>query len=474
MTCIRRRFFAIVVVMKTFLIQTLGCKVNQYESRQIHQVLEQAGLKPARPGSGADIIVVNTCCVTHIASAKSRQAISREYGKNPDALLIITGCLPVGQDNELNSWAEKCLIVKEKETLPEILKKILSDRNCNDRINISNKPLNTCKIKDKTENTAQIIPVMASETAAGKTLDRNMSTLPILTSYAGQTRAFLKVQDGCDAYCTYCIIPKIRTRVCNKDVKTVLLEAQNLITAGHKEIVLTGIFLGAYGQTTAKRKRSDPALRNSLAELVQQVAVLPGLARLRLSSLEPADVTDRLLEVFKTQPTLAPHLHLSLQSGSARILRRMARQYTIEHFMDIIGRIMATLDRPAITTDIIVGFPGETDDDFEQTMEIARRVGFAKIHVFSFSARKNTPAAKMEPKIPPAIIHQRSERLQALDKELQAQFRRQFIGRQVEVLVENTRPPKGRCERYFMVNLSEYAGASKFRKGQIVRLTLTQ
>ena len=460
--------------MKTFLIQTLGCKVNQYESQQIHQVLEQAGLKAARPGIGADIIVVNTCCVTHIASSKSCHAIRRAFGKNPDALLIVTGCLPVGQDNEFDDWDGKCLIVKEKDKLPAILKKIISSHNDDCLTNISNKPLNTCKIKDKTENAKQIIAFQSSENAAHDASACNESTLPILTSFAGHTRAFLKVQDGCDAYCTYCIIPKIRTRVCNKDVKSVVEEARHLIAAGHKEIVLTGIFLGAYGQTTARRKRSDPALRDSLASLVEQVAALPHLARLRLSSLEPADVTDRLLEVFKKHSNLVPHLHLSLQSGSARILRRMARQYKIDQFLEIIDRIKTTLDRPAITTDMIVGFPGETDEDFQQTLDIARRVEFAKIHVFSFSIRKNTPAARMEPKVPAEIIRQRSQCLQSLDKELQARFRRQFIGQDIEVLVENTRPPMGRCERYFMVDLSDLPDAATFQKGQLVRLRLEQ
>jgi len=460
--------------MKTFLIQTLGCKVNQYESQQIHQVLEQAGLKAARPGIGADIVIVNTCCVTHIASSKSCHAIRRAFGKNPDALLIVTGCLPVGQDNELNDWAEKCFIVKEKEKLPAILKKILSSHNDDCLTNISNKPLNTCKIKDKTENAKQIIALQPAENVTNDTPFCDMSKLPILTSYAGHTRAFLKVQDGCDAYCTYCIIPKIRTRVCNKDVKSVLEEARNLIAAGHKEIVLTGIFLGAYGQTTARRKRSNPAFRDCLASLVEQVAALPHLVRLRLSSLEPADVTDRMLEVFKNHTNLVPHLHLSLQSGSARILKRMARQYKIDQFLEIIDRIKTTLDRPAITTDIIVGFPGETDEDFEQTLDIAHRVEFAKIHVFSYSIRKNTPAARLEPKVPADVIRRRSHYLQSLDIEFQSRFRRQFIGQDVEVLVENPRPPMGRCERYFMVNLSDLPDAAKLRKGQLVRLRLSQ
>jgi threonylcarbamoyladenosine tRNA methylthiotransferase MtaB len=460
--------------MKTYLLKTLGCKVNQYESRQIQQLLEQIGLKPAAPGEYADIIIINTCCVTRVASSKSRQSIRHAIGNNPDARLIVTGCLPIGQENELNIPAEKCLIVKDKEHLPAILKKILFSHNTDCQTQTINKPLLSCKIKDKTEKPQHIVTFSPLEKTDPYNSIEKPNVLPLLKSYDGQCRAFLKVQDGCDAYCTYCIIPKIRTQVCNKDVNTIIQEARNLIAAGHKEIVLTGIFLGAYGQNTARRNHWNPEFRNSLAEMVAQVAALPGLARLRLSSLEPADVTDRLLAVFNSFPTLVPHLHLPLQSGSGRILKRMARQYTIEKYMDIISRVKFSLDRPSISTDIIVGFPGETDEDFEQTLDISRRVGFSKIHVFSYSLRKNTSAARLEPKVPSSIIRQRSKRLQTLDQQLQTKFRQQFIGKKVEVVVENTRPPKGRCERYFMVDLSHLPNAGTLKKGQLVNLILNK
>lgn len=458
-TLLSDRFFVIVTTMKTFSLKTLGCKVNQYESQQIGHVFEQAGLTPAGSGDPADIVVVNTCCVTHIASSKSRRAIRQATSKNPHAPLIVTGCLPIGQTDELNDLDENCLIITDKTHLSAILNQILSSHNADCRTQNHSKPSLSCKIKHKTEN----IP---------STDLTDPEVLPLLKSYTGRSRAFLKVQDGCDAYCTYCIIPKIRTKVCSKDEKNILQEARDLIAAGHNEIVLTGIFLGAYGQTTARRKRWDPAFRDSLAEMVAQVAALPGLARLRLSSLEPADVTDRLLEVFKSYPTLMPHLHLPLQSGSGRILKRMARQYTIEQFMDVVGRAKSVLDRPAITTDIIVGFPGESEEDFEQTLDISRRVGFSKIHSFSFSVRKNTPAARLEPKVPAAVIRDRSSRLQALDQQLQEKFRRQFVGQTVEVIVEHIRPPKGRCERYFMVDIGSLPDAAKLKKGQRVRLVL--
>jgi threonylcarbamoyladenosine tRNA methylthiotransferase MtaB len=285
----------------------------------------------------------------------------------------------------------------------------------------------------------------------------------------------LKVQDGCDAYCTYCIIPKIRKNVCNKDVKSVLTEAKNLVEAGHREIILTGIFLGAYGQTTARRKKWDPAKQDMLAELVNAVANVEGLKRLRLSSLEPLDVTDRLLEVMTNHTNIMPHLHLPLQAGSGNVLRKMARQYTIEDYMRVIDTVKAAFDRPAITTDIIVGYPGETEDDFNETLNISKQVKFAKIHVFSFSTRENTAAVKMAElfgKVPPAEIKRRSTALQALDNQLQADFRNACRGLSETVIVEKTKPPQGRTTRYFMHDLSDHPNAKHLKKGQLVNVTV--
>jgi threonylcarbamoyladenosine tRNA methylthiotransferase MtaB len=281
------------------------------------------------------------------------------------------------------------------------------------------------------------------------------------------------VQDGCDAFCSYCIIPQIRPLVCQKPVKTVLQEAQNLAQSGHREIVLSGIFLGAYGQSTARRKHWNPDNRDALADLLEQLIPIKGLERIRLSSLEPADVTDRLLEVFAKYPSIMPHLHLPLQSASPAILTKMCRQYTLDDYLEVIGKVKTALDRPAITTDIIVGFPGETDDDFQQTLTIAEKIGFSKIHVFGFSPRKNTPAAKMPGRLTPQVIRNREIELQNLDKQLQQQFCRQFIGKPVRVLVENLRPPKGRCERYFMVDLSTLPQKTEFHRSDIVQVTLT-
>jgi len=424
--------------MKTFAINTLGCKVNQYESQQIRELLTGYGLKQAPADQCADLVVVNTCCVTHIASAKSRQSIRKAQKTAQNATVLVAGCLPQGPADELKNITGNVRIVSRKKDLAVALATLVATGGTETAPTSSNKHYYAAKIKDKTPLRKNINP----------------PALPAITSFSAQTRAFLKIQDGCDAFCTYCVIPKIRTKVCNKSVKTVLAEAAALVRAGHKEIVLTGIFLGAYGQDTARRRHWDPARLDSLADLLDKMAQTPGLERLRLSSLEPADVTDRLIDVICDHENIAPHLHLPLQSGADSILKRMCRQYRTADFQKSIEKLKSRLDRPAITTDIIVGFPSETDDDFAATVELMKKVAFSKTHIFSFSPRRGTPAARMQPAVPAEVIKERSKILHELDQTLQQQFRQQFIGEEVSIIIESLAPPKGRCGRYFTVELN--------------------
>ena len=433
--------------MKTFCIHTLGCKVNQYESQQIRQMLEDSALVQVNLSEGPDLVVVNTCCITHIASSKSRQNIRKAQKRNPDAVIVVTGCLPAGNTGELKNISGDIRVIDRKNGLPEALNSIIA---CNSSTDTPSRPINDTKIKYK------------------KHYRTNKSTL---REYKDQSRAFLKVQDGCDGYCTYCIVPTIRNQISSKKASDILEEASALVYAGHKEIVLTGIFLGAWGKQTVRRRKWETEESSMLAELVDQVASVKGLKRLRLSSLEPADVTDELIYVFNKHSNIMPHLHLPLQSGSRSILKKMARQYTIEAFLDTIDMVKSRLDRPALTTDIIAGFPGETDRDFNDTCEIAEQVGFSKIHTFSFSPRKNTPADKMDNKIPPEVIKERSKILHEIDEKLQNQFRQKFIGEEIEVVVEQTSPPKGRTGKYFMVEINN---AQKFKKGDLVKAVLNE
>ncbi len=452
--------------MKTFSINTFGCKVNQYESQQIRELLEQFGLTQVNLSEQPDLAVVNTCCVTHTASAKSRQSIRKARKLNPKSVIIVSGCLPTVQIGELKNQGENIHLIRHRNNIAPALNQIVSltpaqkshagrgwqsHKNCQDA---TIKPENKSKIKCKNKLSTH-------------------PKLPQLTSFKGHTRAFLKVQDGCNGYCSYCIIPKTRPYVRSKPLNTALREAQRLVEAGHKEIVVTGIFLGAFGHRSVRRKSWNKQQNDKLSELLERLAEIPNLARIRLSSLEPTDITQQLLDVFCKHCNIMPHLHLSLQSGSNAILKKMCRQYRADEFTEKVELIKSRLDRPAITTDIIVGFPGETDADFEATVDLAKETGFAKMHIFSFSPRKGTAAAAMQPAVDNKVIKERSKMLRELDTELGTNFRRQFIGETDTVLVENTNGQMcGRSERYFMVRIKKNAGT--LRKNELVKVKLVE
>jgi len=415
--------------MKTFSINTLGCKVNQYESQQIRQLLEKLGLSQVETAQKPDLAVINTCCVTHTASAKSRQNIRKAQKLSPDAVIVVSGCLPTVQIGELNNLGENVHLINHRDSLPATLAQLVGAQTDN---------YGSKGLQFHRNNWA------------------NQPKLPQLTAFRGHTRAFLKIQDGCDGYCTYCIVPKTRPFVHSKTPENVLEEAQALVQAGHKEIVVTGIFLGAYGQKSVRRKIWPSRQNDKLPELLDKMAKIPNLARIRLSSLEPADVTNRLLDTFSKNRNIMPHLHLSLQSGSNAVLKRMGRQYGADEFRNKVEAIKSRLDRPAITTDIIVGFPGETDADFEKTVNMAGDVGFAKMHIFSFSPRKGTQAASMQDTVDNRVIKQRIRILRDLNSRLESKFREQFLGETATILTENSnQQPCGRCERYFMVYLEK-------------------
>jgi threonylcarbamoyladenosine tRNA methylthiotransferase MtaB len=405
--------------MKTFAIGTLGCKVNQYESQQIIRFLTDCNLLYVQNFSQAEIIIIHTCCVTHIASAKSRQLVRKAQKQNPKAKIIVSGCLVRSDPTELKNLDEKLLFAADLNSLFELLKKEL----------------------------------IASGVDCKSFNDNMLSKAGTIEKFCGQTRAFLKIQDGCDGFCSYCIIPKTRPDITFKPIEKVLDEAQSLVHAGHKEIVLTGIFLGAYGQQSVRRKNWPDGENPNLAILLEKIAQVPNLKRIRLSSLEPADVTDKLLSVMKNNHNIMPHLHLSLQSGSEKILKKMNRQYSVKDFLNSIENINGQLDRPAITTDIIVGFPGETIQDFAQSLSVAKLAGFSKIHIFPYSKRSGTAAAKLAESVDKKVITQRTLALRNLEKQLAENFRKQFIGETKEILIENDVKKSGKCERYYEISV---------------------
>jgi threonylcarbamoyladenosine tRNA methylthiotransferase MtaB len=341
-----------------------------------------------------------------------------------------------------------------------------------------------------------------------------MSNLPLLHDHqTGRQRAVLKIQDGCDAHCTYCIIPKLRPNLWSKPVRDAVAEARRLVDTGHVELVLTGIFLGAYGQPTALRRRqpgarasspglgtpaSSPAANGEklsehgstptpLAALVEALCTqVPGLRRLRLSSLEPGDLSADLLSVLRSHQQVVPHFHLPLQSGSDEILRRMNRQYRRDDFLKMVDAVQAAFDRPALTTDVIAGFPGETDAEFQQTGDLVERAGFIHVHAFHFSPRPGTAAARWKRDfIHGPIVNQRVEALRVLADRASLAFRQSFIGQDVELLVEHDRDDAaasgdrglrhGRCERYFDVSFEDRAARpGDFVRVRVERATLTR
>jgi threonylcarbamoyladenosine tRNA methylthiotransferase MtaB len=441
--------------MRTFSIYTLGCKVNQYESQQIAQHLEELGLSCTESCEKPDLAVINTCCVTATASAKSRQYIQRALKANPAGVRVVCGCLPAMNSRENPPYnGENVHIISNRDNLAQKITQII----------IGHSPLikakNGIEIKD------------------GMVKFAKYPKLPRLSSFKGHTRAFLKVQDGCDGLCAYCIIPKVRPDVRSKPMDEAISEAKALVAAGHKEIVVTGVNLGAYGRETT-RKTEDRNQRTEItdcglriADLLEKLAKIENLLRIRVSSLEPGDISEELLDVFCGHKNIMPHIHLSVQSGSSAMLKRMCRQYDAEELRAKIGLIKKRLDRPAITCDIIVGFPGETDEDFAETVELSKWAGFSKIHVFPFSVRTGTAAAKMKGRLPADVIKNRAQILRQVSDELGYKFREQFLGETCEVLLEDNNPPSGRCERYFIVKVKSKNEKVKM-KNDIVRVKIT-
>jgi threonylcarbamoyladenosine tRNA methylthiotransferase MtaB len=465
-------------------LSTLGCKVNQYESEQVRQLLESLGMRPARPGEQADLAVANTCAVTCSASAKSRQTVRRLSHSSRTSTIAI-GCYASADPQALRRITGVTDELGHDDDALARIRAIVLDRIAEIRHGPVHSPQPASPFPTKLVQVALRLGPTALGAPPGHESppDRNLSTtrysigraLAVVNSdaldslavreFAGRTRAFLKIQDGCDAHCTYCIIPRLRKNLRFKPAEVAVAEARQLVAAGHKEIVLTGIYLGAYGRPTALRRRFAPG-PSPLAGLVAALAKVEGLERLRLSSLEPGDVDDALLEVLATRPNCVPHLHLPLQAGSAEVLRRMNRQYTLDDFDRMVDRVKAALDRPAITTDIIVGFPGETDALFEQTLATARRSGFCKIHAFPFSPRPGTAAARWAKDfVHSRAIKDRMDVLRDLEQELSLAYRKQFLGETARVIVEGngvaplnapSSTPRGmlhgRSDRYFEVH----------------------
>ncbi len=370
---------------------TLGCKVNQYETELVRQGLNRIGFTDAQPQEAADVCVVNTCTVTAEGDSKSRQMIRRLARKNPDARIVVMGCYATRAPEEVAELPGVSEVVTDKRELPDLLT----------RFGVVDVPTG-------------------------------------LDGFSGRQRAYVKVQDGCLLRCSYCIIPMVRPELTSRNQQHIVDEVQRLVAAGHREVVLTGIHLGHYGVDWNRSKPREEWVR--LAHLVRSLAELPGEFRIRLSSIEATEVTRELIGVLQEFPErIVPHMHVCLQSGSDSVLRRMRRRWGTKMFLDRCELLREALDQPALTTDVIVGFPGETDEEFEQTLETCRQARFSKVHVFPYSQRRGTPAAEYEDQVDKVVQAERVARLIELETQLREDYFQTLIGRRVQLLVETAR-----------------------------------
>ena len=378
---------------------TLGCKVNQFETETMEGLFRARGYDVVPFEERADVYVINTCSVTHLSDRKSRQLIRRAVRTNPAACVAVTGCYAQVAPEEIRALDGVRVVIGTKER---------------------------ARIVDYVEASLR-----ADTGVAGTITDimqaRVFEDIP-LHALPHRTRAFLKIEDGCQNFCTFCIIPYARGPVKSRELSAVAREMRLLVDAGFHEVVLTGIHLGAYGIDLAERPTLADACRTALAE--------EGLRRLRLGSLESVELSADLLELMRTEPRFAAHLHLPLQAGSDAVLRAMNRHYTTEQFAQLVAEVRAAVPGVAISTDMIVGFPGETEEDFAAGMDFVRRMGFARMHVFPYSARRGTPAARRTDQVPPMVRKERAARMQALAEELAEGYHRSMLGSVAEVLFE--------------------------------------
>ncbi|HZD59630.1 MAG TPA: tRNA (N(6)-L-threonylcarbamoyladenosine(37)-C(2))-methylthiotransferase MtaB [Anaerolineae bacterium] len=369
----------------TFSIHTLGCKVNQYEGERIAADLGTFGWKRADFSSRADVYIVNSCTVTAVANHKSRQLIRRALRNNPDATVVVTGCYADSAREEIASIEGVSLVLGNED-------------------------------KDKLSH-------LLAERAGGPGMSAITKDAPAQTFHS---RPLVKVQDGCNQFCSYCIVPHVRGDLWSRPEAEIVGEVRRLADAGTQEIVLTGIHLGLYGAGE----------KTDLGDLLAKLAEIPGLGRIRLSSIELREVTPKIVELISTSGKICNHLHIPLQSGSDGILSRMNRHYTAGEFIERTDELKHRVADIAITTDVIVGFPGETDEDFEDSVRLIERVGFSKLHVFKFSPRKGTPAADYDRQVPMEVKDKRSATLISIGEKLSSQFASSYIGKELGVLIE--------------------------------------
>lgn len=418
---------------------TLGCKVNQTESEALGQLFRNNGYEVVTSSEEADVVVVNTCTVTNTGDAKSRQVIRRMVKAHPDAFVVVMGCYAQTAPGEVLNIEGVDLVLGTQDR-GKILEFI-------DQVKLEKQPKSSVHAIWKAVQFEEL-PLMEGES---------------------RTRATLKIQEGCNKFCTYCIIPYARGPVRSRVPANAIAEAKKLVAAGYKEIVLTGIHTGSYGE--------DLGEEWNLARLVKELANIQGLHRLRLSSIEPMEFTPELIEVIVNNPAVCPHLHIPLQSGSDPILTRMRRPYSVGEYKELIEKVNQLLPGIAITTDVIVAFPGETEEDFQNSLEVIKSCGFSGAHVFPYSKRKGTPAANYPDQLPNKIKEQRVKELMEVARQSQEKYVSKFFGQTVEVLVERVSPEgvaTGHTRNYIQVNLPTRTEERPWESGELVECLLEE
>lgn len=409
---------------------TLGCKVNSYETDKMKFQFEAAGHRIVSFAEQADVYIVNTCTVTNIADRKSRQMLHRARRLNPEGIVVAAGCYvdSAAQRGEKDDSVDLFLSNQEKEHIVAAVQEIFHERK-----------------KEKLEEVRKMADWQEPADGEGQNVQGNRS---VAATSQEHTRAYIKIQNGCNQFCTYCIIPYVRGELFSREDDEIISEVQELVEQGFVEVVITGIHLSSFGvDRSRERPSADHFLEQKgqpLLTLLRRISQIPEIARIRLGSLEPRIITEEFVRELASIPEICPHFHLSLQSGCDTVLKRMNRHYTTEEYLDKLAILREYFDKPAITTDIIVGFPQESREEFEATCDFAGKAGFAQIHVFKYSRRKNTVADGMEGQLPEAVKGERSDKLLELEEEMEKGYQSQFIGKEQHVLLEEISELQGK------------------------------
>ncbi|KAF0825587.1 tRNA (N(6)-L-threonylcarbamoyladenosine(37)-C(2))-methylthiotransferase MtaB [Cytobacillus firmus] len=425
--------------MPAVAFHTLGCKVNHYETEAIWQLFKEAGYERTDFESVSDVYVINTCTVTNTGDKKSRQVIRRAIRKNPDAVICVTGCYAQTSPAEIMAIPGVDIVVgtQDRVKMLEYIEQYKQERQ----------PIN----------------------GVGNIMKNRVYEELDVPAFTDRTRASLKIQEGCNNFCTFCIIPWARGLMRSRDPKEVIRQAQQLVDAGYKEIVLTGIHTGGYGEDM-----KDYNLAMLLTDLESQVK---GLKRLRISSIEASQITDEVIEVMDKSKVVVRHLHIPLQSGSNTVLKRMRRKYTMEFFAERLERLKEALPGLAVTSDVIVGFPGETEEEFMETYNFIKEHKFSELHVFPYSKRTGTPAARMDDQIDEEVKNERVHRLIALSDQLAKEYASQYEGEVLEVIPEE-RFKESSDSNLFVGYTDNYLKivfpATEEMVGQIVKVKITK